>query len=86
MQKITYSPVNLSSTIPTDTNKEGSSIIMLTPSSQESNNICSLPNAIWYGQIQNLSSDSNCFCPQIKLSKKLSGITYYKCDINQTLN
>jgi hypothetical protein len=82
MQKITYSPVNLSSTMPTDTNNEGSSTIILTPSSQVSNNICSLPNAIWYGQIQHLSSDSNCSCPQIKLSKKLSGITYYKCEIN----
>lgn len=77
MQKIIYSPLYLSSTLETSMNNEGSEIIIKTPSSGTQ---CSLPNAIWYGSIQTLSTDPNCTCPNLKLSKKLSGIIYYKCE------
>ena len=87
MQKILYSPYFLGSTIPTDMNSEGSDIIInniQTPSTTNNMNTCSISNAIWYGPVQNLSTDSTCSCPNlIKVSRKLSGITYYKCEINQ---
>ena len=82
MQKIIYSPQHLSSTLETNMNSEGSEIIIhdITPTASSSN-ICSVPNTIWYGPVQNLSIDSKCVCPDlIKSSKRLSGITYYKCN------
>jgi hypothetical protein len=82
MQKIIYSPQYLSSTLETKMNSEGSEIIIdIETPSPSSSNICSMPNTLWYGPVQNLSIDSKCVCPNlIKSSKRLSGITYYKCN------
>ena len=83
MQKIMYSPQFLSSTLETNMNSEGSEIIIRyeTPTPTPSlSNICSMSNTLWYGPIQNLSVDSKCICPNlVKSSKRISGITYYKC-------
>ena len=80
MQKIIYSPNFLGSTMPNSMNDEGSEIIV--SDSSNSTNICSLTSAIWYGPVQNLSTDSKCSCPNlVKLSKSMSGITYYKCTV-----
>ena len=77
MQKIIYSPQFIGSTIETSMNNEYSEVIVNTPSTGGQ---CSLSTAIWYGPIQNLSTDSTCSCPNLtKYSKKISGITYYKC-------
>lgn len=82
MQKIIYSPQFLSSTLETNMNSEGSeNIINVETSTPSLSNICSTPNRLWYGPVQNLSIDSKCVCPNlVKLSKRLSGITYYKCN------
>lgn len=78
MQKIIYYPTFLGSTMPNNINDEGSEIII--NQSPSSSNICSLTSAIWYGPVQNLSTDSTCSCPNlVKLSKNMSGIIYYKC-------
>jgi hypothetical protein len=47
-------------------------------------NECSSNDANWYGPLQDLSIDSKCVCGanEIKLTKTLSGVTYYKCELN----
>jgi len=45
---------------------------------------CSSNTAVWVGPLQNLSSDSNCICDsnEIRLSKIINGVVYYKCQLN----
>jgi hypothetical protein len=56
-------------------------MFLLSPSEH---NICSTNDAIWYGPLQDISSDSNCICRpnELRLSKILNGTTYYKCQLD----
>ena len=47
-------------------------------------NLCSLNNALWYCPLQDVSSDPTCQCNsnEKRLNKKMNGIIYYKCQLN----
>ena len=59
--------------------------IFQTPT--ETRKSCSDNDTNWYGPLQDISTDPNCYCDpnERKLNKSMNGITYYKCQLdNQT--